>query len=212
MSETTQDIITQEQAQHVEAIKLYHGKFLESFGDQMGYAFLTGVELNALKETCEHGDFTELKKRFLPDVPTSSMGLYMKFATGMVSKFPTVGNLLPEAGRFEGENRQKLLEAVHEVTDGKTLTEMYRETGALRPKKAKENHPAKELNPEEQLQAEIAQAEALVSALAGEILLSLEGDTLAKVKPASRKALLDAAIALTKKLRTFKKKKGAAAK
>jgi hypothetical protein len=133
--------LTNTQSTRVERINDYHRNCLSSFNTQISYAFLAGVELLALKEDCRHGDFVTIREKHLPDVPYSSATRYMKFADLIGQKTHTVGFLKPERlrlltnGELSDEQKAKILEAVYDLADGKTLTELYRDLGVIRPPK-----------------------------------------------------------------------------
>jgi hypothetical protein len=211
MSKAETQVIPKETSERVERIKGYHAECLKAFGDQMGFAYLCGAELLLLKESTKHGEFGELKEQCFPDMPQRTVSRYLTFAEALQGKFATVANLKVERlqltnGELPEKEKETILKAVHQVADGKTLTQLYRDLGVIREKKPQQHTPPKELSPDEKLEAELSQAEALVDGLAGEILLVMEGGALGKVKPASRKVLLDAAVRLTKALRGMKKK------
>lgn len=132
------EVISAAQNDRIERIKEHHKGCVHSFTAQMGHAFLCGVELNALKEECGHGNFTPLRERYLPDVPHSSAQRYMKFAD-LLCQNTHVGNFTERLQLTNGElpeqQKQKLLKAVYEIADGKTLTELYRDLGIIRKKK-----------------------------------------------------------------------------
>jgi hypothetical protein len=69
-----------------------------------------------------------------------------------VADLPSVGEIhLLTDGTIPPEYREPILSAFHEVADGKTLTELYRDTGVIRNKKDPAHHPrsadpSKEIN------------------------------------------------------------------
>lgn len=132
----------------------YDREFHRAFQRQMGFAFLAGCALNRAKEILPHGRFMEWRESEL-SVQRSSAERYMKFADAL-GKFPTVGNLKEVKLLGEGEplspaQQKKICEAVHELADGKTLTEMYRDLGVIRQPQKPKHHPRKPLTPEEEL-------------------------------------------------------------
>lgn len=134
----------------VERVKSYHASCLQAFSDQMGYAFLIGVELLAIKEELPHGDFMAWRQKHLPEIAHRTATQYMKFVEKLTQRFPTVGKLatvsnfkmLP-SGELSTAGKETVLKAVHEAADGKTFTEMYRDLGVIRQPKAPAWHPRK---------------------------------------------------------------------
>jgi hypothetical protein len=157
--------LTPEIGKRVERIKTYHEGTLRAFSDQMGYAFLSGVELLALKETCD-GDFIKVCQSELPQLSNGARGRYMAFTKALIEKFPTVGNLAKQPllitnGRIEAEASKQICKAVHDVADGKTLTEMYRDLGVIRQPKKQVHTAPRDLTPDEELAARNEQHTAL---------------------------------------------------
>jgi hypothetical protein len=150
-----QEVIPAAIAERIERIKEYHTKSGTAFGDHMGYAFLAGCELRALRDESTHGNkdaeksFKALRQSFFPEISQSSAYRYMTFAEALQEKIPTVGIFKSETplltnGELPEQDRNAVLKAVHEVADGKTITALYRDLGVIREKKAPEHHPRKE--------------------------------------------------------------------
>jgi hypothetical protein len=138
------------------AIVDYDREVRSAFGRQMSYAFLAGAALLRAKEIIPHGKFMEWRESDL-NVERSSAERYMKFAAA-ISKFPTVGNLREVKLLGSGEaltpaQQKKITDAVHDLTDGKTLTEMYRDLGVIRQPQKPKHHPQKPVSPEDELEA-----------------------------------------------------------
>jgi hypothetical protein len=154
-------IIEQEAAEELDQLKVaivdYDREFHSAFQRQMGYAFLAGAALRRAEEIIPHGKFLDWCEKELAIKRTSSLR-YRKFAEA-ISKLPTVGNLkevkLLGAGELLSPAQQKkITDAVHELADGKTLTEMYRDLGVIRQPEKPKHHPRKHtLSPEEELHA-----------------------------------------------------------
>lgn len=160
----------------------YDRKWHKAFNAQMGLAFLTGLALIRAKNILPHGDFGRWIKAELPKLSKGSAGRYVEFATAIlearpeISKFPTVGNLTERTPakiqvKLPKPEEKELLKAVYELADGRTLTEMYRDLGVIRPAKtqaevaaAREPHRP---TPEEEAQAEVQRATAFVRDLTG---------------------------------------------
>lgn len=217
MSKDHLEVISANQAERIDRIKQYHTGCVGAFGQQMGYAFLCGLELNAAKGELPHGSFMEWHNRYLPQLSKGSVQRYMAFATTLRGEIThAVGNLDLDKlrlanGELPEKEKEAVLKAVHKVADGKTLTELYRDLGVIRQPKKPQHHPVK-LTPEEQLQADLAAAEAAVQSVRSDIAILREceeakdrASMLAKVKPDSRRALLAEALWLTKTLRRFNK-------
>jgi hypothetical protein len=129
------EIITQEQAERIGRIQGYHQKCLDTFGDQMAYAFLAGCELNAAKEELPHGQFMKWREQNLPELPHRTATQYMTFSEKLAdgAKLATIANLkLLGNGDLPQTEKEKVLKAVHQVADGKTLTQLYRDLGVIR--------------------------------------------------------------------------------
>jgi hypothetical protein len=116
----------------------YHTSVIRAFSQQMGYAFLCGLELNAAKAEIAHGAFEKWREQNLPALPKRTACRYSLFATALqenctaISKLTERAQLLLTNGDFEDADRTELLQAVHDATDGKTLTELYRDLGVIR--------------------------------------------------------------------------------
>lgn len=213
MSKGIIEVLTKEQATLVEQIKSYHEAFEKSFSDQMGYAFLAGYALNAAKESLPHGKFTDWRAANLPEIPERSAQRYMKFADQIrhtVADLPTVGKLkLLGNGDLNEKDKEKVLEAVHEIADGKTLTQLYRDLGVIREKKAPKHHPRKPLSPEDHLEADKEQARGVMRAMLGPIATFLiePGAVLVQLSKGERQQLLDTFISAANEVRKFQKGK-----
>lgn len=145
---------------HAERITAYHDGVLRSFGQQMGYAFLCGLELNTVKTQLPHGQFEKWTAENLPQLPHTTAQRYRHFAEALQKHSHTLANLVHQAplliadGQLSEAHRTELMDAVHAVTDGKTLTEMYRDLGVIRQPK----HQKDRARSEEKLTAEEAAA------------------------------------------------------
>lgn len=181
-----------------------------AIGRQMGYAYLAGAALNEAKTLCAHGEFGPWCKANLP-LTNGTTHRYMEFATQLQIKFPTVvnlkrGGLLP-AGELSTEGTDTVLRAVHEAADGRTLTQFYRDLGVIRPAQKQTHHDPRPISPEDQVKADIAAAEATGTHLAGDLVLLAEptDETLAKMPDAVRARLLDACVAVGKRIRAMRR-------
>jgi hypothetical protein len=121
----------------VERIQTYHQGTLRAFEDQMGYAFMAGVEFLALKDSVPHGEFEKLCSAQLADVPKRTRCQYMSFATRLMDKSASVALLAKEprlltSGEIADDDRKKICRTVKDFADGKTLTELYRDIGVIR--------------------------------------------------------------------------------
>lgn len=184
----------------IEHIKAYHAGCIIGFKQHMGYAYLAGVELVALKEALPHGEFEKTRSSFLPEVTERTAQRYMKFAGSLLLN-PPGGNATPVSdlkllpnGELTEESRELVLKSVYEMADGKTLTEMYRDLGVIREKKIPVHTPPKELTPEEQLKAEVEQADAVLNLCAGQLEVIAEGSLMhaPKSTPLARKRFRNA--------------------
>ena len=123
-------------AAHTIRIKAYHAGFQSAFGSQMGYAFLAGLELNAIKEALPHGGFLKWGRAHLSEIPHRSATRYMEFQTKLATggQCDAVANIKRlENGELPEAEKEKVLKAVYQAADGKTLTQLYRDLGIVRP-------------------------------------------------------------------------------
>ncbi len=195
-------VITAAQSIRIKRIKTYHTGFHKAYGQQMGYAFLAGVELNATKAELPHGQFEKFLTANLPDISKGARHRYMLFAETLQTKFPTVGNLelnkvkVTKAGLPKGE-LTKVLEAVHEIADGKTLTELYRDLGVIRPPK-KQKYTPPQLTDAQAVESELETANQELI-LAAQILNGLcDGVALSKASDEARSQLNEARLNFNK--------------
>ena len=86
-------ILTKDQAALVDDVKTYHAGVRRSYEHQIQYAFMAGLKLNALKDSCQHGEFMRLREAHLPELSKSSAIRYQEFFSLCQTKLPTVGNL-----------------------------------------------------------------------------------------------------------------------
>jgi hypothetical protein len=170
----------QELALLKERIVEYDRGFHSAFQTQMGFAFLTGLALLRAKDILPHGQFMDWSKEQLPSIEHRSATRYMKFADTLVEKYPQVGKLATVANLRSGELEpgptidlkadevQVVLTAVHDVADGKTLTDMYRDLGVIRQPQKQKHHP-KKITPEEEEESKNLMALERVTAITGDM-------------------------------------------
>ena len=189
------------QATRIKLVNEYHQAALKSTGDALAFNFLCGAELLALKEQTPHKQFEALKKEVFPHISRSSLGRYMQFAEGLVSKYPTLDicrdtPLLLANNEIPAPNRDKILSAVREVADAKAFLGLCRDSGLMPGAKQATPTPPRELSPDEKVDAELKQTDALAGDIESTVLLSLEGEGKLwhKVSPARRKSVRDALI------------------
>jgi len=160
-----------------ERVAAYHDGVMRAVGQQMGYAFLAGVELNAAKEQILHGQFEKWRKQFLPHLPERTAQRYMQFATALQTQSPALSDLVQDSPRlltngndFSEAHRKSILEAVHEAADGKALTEMYRDLGVIKqPTHQKDRPRGQRLSPEEADEQRRANAKTFLVTLTGDL-------------------------------------------
>ena len=147
-------ILTKDQAALVDDVKTYHAGVRRSYEHQVQYAFMAGLKLTALKDSCPHGNskeangegFVALCARELPDISRSSAKRYMDFTNLLLEIKPSVGfirgsNLLLENGDLPTKEKEAVLKAVYEAADGKTWTAFYRDLNLVREKQPASHHP-----------------------------------------------------------------------
>jgi hypothetical protein len=130
-------------SKRIARIQTYHQGTIRAFEDQMGYAFMAGVEFLALKDSVPHGEFEKLCTAQLADVPKRTRIRYMGFASALMDKSATVALLAKEprlltSGEIADDDRKKICKTVKDLADGKTLTELYRDLGVIRDAKKQE--------------------------------------------------------------------------
>lgn len=136
MKENGKITLTGEQLARIARIKQYDAGCRGAFGQQMGYAFLSGAELNALKEELPHGAWIPAREEFFPEIPARTATRYMSFAEQIghgVADLPSWQNIkLLGNGAIPDNEKENILKAVHDLADGKTLTQLYRDLGVIR--------------------------------------------------------------------------------
>jgi hypothetical protein len=126
-----------------------------------------------------------------------------------VADLPTVGNLkLLSNGRLPEDQETKIVTAFAQATDGKSLTELYRDTGIIREKKAPIHTPPAPVTVEDQLAAELQTLLApLHDIIASCGLIRARGDVdNAKLSPADWNQLLNEIVPLAKLARSLRRK------
>ena len=177
--------LTADQAALVDHVKTYHQGVRQSYEHQVQYAFMAGLNLTALKDSCRHGEFIRLRETHLPELSSSAAYRYTEFFTLVNSQFPTVGNLVKDTlllqnGDLPEHEKRVVLESVYTAADGKSWTAFYRDLNLVRDKQPAAHHPIKPLSPDETIAAENAQSAALVNAAAlalQVLLLDLQSQT-----------------------------------
>ncbi|HXF15452.1 MAG TPA: hypothetical protein VN496_00520 [Burkholderiales bacterium] len=205
------ELITAASAERIERIKTYHASCQRAGGDILAYWALTGLELLALKEETPHGEFEDLKKREFGDIPRACLGRYMQFAGDLKVKYPTVGYLVADRclltnGELSGEQRETVLQAVHEVADGKTVTAFFRELRMMRQPKKQQYHRPGQVDAQKQAAHEAKLARDHILTLAHD--LGLAREELHLVDDATRDALFDACLEITTFVRVAKQSGG----
>lgn len=144
----------------IETIKHAHEQYEQSRHNIVVFAFVIGFELHAQKDELPHGRFEEWCEINLPEIGDASRARYMKFAVELQRRHKELGpeaRALLLAGVDGGEvvrqeNQTKLGEQIYELTDGASLTQLYKDTGVIpQPKKRlpAPRKPAKKLTPDE---------------------------------------------------------------
>lgn len=204
-------VLSAERAAAVDRADSYHRGFRVSAQQVAVYAFLAGRELNAIKESLNHGEWMPFFKTNLPNIPLRSANNYMRLADqiGNVANLPTVGALkLLENGRLPEDKEKKVIAAFAEATDGKRLTELYRDAGIIREKKPQVHTPPKPLTAEEHHAAEIEQLLCPIHTIiecCG--LIRARGDLdNAKLSPADWNQLLNEIVPVAKLARSLRRK------
>lgn len=142
----------------------YHTGCKASARQQVVYAFLAGAELITAKATLKHGEFMPFVESLPEDLPHRTATLYMRFAEALQPKLATVANFSLDTlrltnGDLPADQKEILLQAIHETTTGSSLSDLYRELDIVKKPQAKETPSARrDLSPQEAAEAETATA------------------------------------------------------
>lgn len=131
-------------------ITAYAQNAVNSMVQQVGYAFLCGVQLNLAKAELPFGQFEKWVEENvsvrLPDGSAKPLGRatahrWRALAEGVQTGNDGLRTLVEKAeqhllanGEFSEPDRLKILQAVHDVTDGKSISDTYRDFGVVRDK------------------------------------------------------------------------------
>jgi hypothetical protein len=156
-------------AESRDRIAAYHENGWRAAQQQFGYQFLAGLELHRVKESLAHGQFLKWREENLPAIPERTARRYMDFAEVLISKSATVADLTTRPlqltnGEIPEKEKKAILEAVFEFADGKSITDLYRDLGVIRPPKSRDEIDTtkkKQLTAEEKAAAEEQEAKAL---------------------------------------------------
>jgi hypothetical protein len=139
-AQTKLDVLTKDQADHVDRIKLYLRSEKRGFEDALCFFYLTGVELIALRDSSTHGNsdaensFATLCAAEFPDLPKTSV--YQRIGMVEAAKVQSL-NFSKKAlqiadGQIPDEIKQPILKEVHEHSDGKSITAVLRDLDIIR--------------------------------------------------------------------------------
>jgi hypothetical protein len=147
----------------INTIRHAHEQYTNARNNMVVMAFVIGFEMTAQKDAMPHGRFEEWCEINLPDITTASRTRYMKFSIELQRRHKELG---PEARALlltntdggevvRQEGQTKLGEQIYELTDGASLTQLYKDTGVIKQPKRRTppaRRPAKKLTPDEQLE------------------------------------------------------------
>lgn len=199
-------------------IRSYHENGWRAAQQQFGYQFLAGVALHRAKAALAHGLFGQWIEENFSTGPCPlterTAQRYMRFAEELISKSDTVSDLTRQPllltnGDIPEKEKKIILEAVFEFADGRSLTELYRDLGVIRPPKKQEYTAPKELSAEEKAKAEEDQAHDLIQDAIVALRLTLDDKTKADSKRPDRKELIDICIEVSKAYKALNKRAGA---
>lgn len=186
---TPVDVLDPSQAAMVDTIKRCHAGVRRAYEDQVTYAFLCGLAIRHLQDTCTHGNsadseggFKTIREAFLPELSKSAAYRYLDFTKACIEKIPTVGiiqspNLLLQNGELPADKKQVILDAVHEAADGKTWTAFYRDLKLIREPQPRTYHPPHSVTPDEAEAAMRKQADGLANTLLADMALISQPET-----------------------------------
>lgn len=148
----------------INTIKHAHEQYTNARNNMVVMAFVIGFELTAQKDVLAHGRFEQWCEINLPEIKQQQRSRYMKFSVELQRRHRELG---PEARALlltntdggevvRQENQTRLGEQIYELTDGASLTQLYKDTGVIpQPKKrAASARKVRVLNPAEKGQAE----------------------------------------------------------
>lgn len=189
-------------------ISVYHQSFEKAAQDQLGYAFLCGVELAQAKAQLKgeqgHGQFVKWREAALPQISQPTTSRYMQFAKAIAEQSKQIATITAKPlqltnGELPEEDRKIILKAVHDFADGATLTELYRAHGILRkPKHQSERDRGKPMTPAERAAAEEKIVDDHLASVISDLAVSRENTFTAKSSSARRKEYIDALIETSK--------------
>lgn len=159
------------------------------------YRYAAGMALKQAATVLPHGSLESWKKASFPDVARSALANWVHYADTLNEKLALADGILPAEGKYPSdghldfahslavklldntaseEERTRFAVVVHEVTMGKTMTEMAREQAVTREAKKPAHHPAKPLSTAEKIAAERAEADAAADYLGARIGILIE--------------------------------------
>lgn len=198
-----------DQERRVARVKQYHKELLRTSQDQAMVAGLAGAELLLMKAQLPHKFFTPfVEQHFGTEVTLRSCQRYMAVVKDLIAKNATVSLLLEQAtgeGGLNGDRREQYLLAWHEFADGKTITSLMRDCGAIRDPKEAKKHPRKEANPIATEEEQTRQANEHWCMIAADVELALENYE--RCTPETRDRVMIAFLKITKLDRSLGKGK-----
>jgi len=201
------DIIPAHQAKLFESIRENFAAWKRSYEQQIEFAFNCGLALHHLKAQTPHGEFMKLRELHFPEISRSGVQRLMSFVDRLEIKLPSVGNLKADQLLLEDAAQKKaVLGAVYDLSDGKTITEFYRDLGVIRPPKKQQYHRPGPVDAHKQAAHEAKLARDHILTLAHDLELARE--ELHLVDDATRDALFDACLKITTFVREARKSGG----
>jgi hypothetical protein len=198
-------------------IVAYHEGYITSFSQQMGYAFLCGLELALVRESLkgqQHGLWMKWREENIPHISKGSVDNYIQFSERLQAKFPTIGNLSSDRlltnGQITDAGKKEILQAVKEVADGKSLMDMYRELDIVKKPKSRDEidtSKKKQLTAEEKAAAEEAQAKALKDEKLAADAALCDHDPASRLSAADHKEIIESSIRIANFYRSLLKSK-----
>ncbi|HUS37343.1 MAG TPA: hypothetical protein VM680_18495 [Verrucomicrobiae bacterium] len=171
------DLVTAAAAETESAQRIiaFHRGAKRSAAQQLVYAFLAGVELNAIKEEIAHGHFMKWCEANVPGIQHRTLTKYMGIAEVLQTKLNTLADFdLPRLqltnGEIKEEQIESVSEAVREVITAKNLTELYRDYGLVPEKiEQKDRKRGDKLTPEQADEERRANAKNFLVTLCGDL-------------------------------------------
>lgn len=132
MNKELATVVSAEQGKVIDHAKVYYEATISKGNEFLGYAYLCGKALLALKDITPHGQFGELKESLWPEKARQTLDRYMLFTQATDSKKLTVSILKDESFLLADKElpktvQEEVFDAVLKSTKGKGMMETIHE-------------------------------------------------------------------------------------